>query len=209
MKARIRRLSREIAASLKGDRKRRVEIAGEEVETLLGADPLNRKEAWSVVAALKGSLKGTALVVAGDLNTALDDPKNDRRGTEIAAALTEADLADMTAHFLPRRQRWGREQQTWIMVREGKVVRSGTDYILGIDRSLFRNLSVWDPQHNTDHFMVVGCLHSAPAREHVKYLTGQKKLPLQPPTEPTRENGIFAALRRAVPKPRARERRTN
>ena len=46
MKARIRRLSREIAASLKGDRKRRVEIAGEEVETLLGADPLNRKEAW-------------------------------------------------------------------------------------------------------------------------------------------------------------------
>ena len=87
MKARIQRLSREIAASLKGDRNRRVEIPGEEVETLLGADPLNRKEAWSVVAALKGSLKGTALVVAGDLNTALDDPKNDRRGTEIAAAL--------------------------------------------------------------------------------------------------------------------------
>ena len=46
MKARIRRLSQEIAASLKGDRKRRVEIAGEEVETLLGADPSNPKEAW-------------------------------------------------------------------------------------------------------------------------------------------------------------------
>ena len=28
-------------ASLKGDRKRRVEIAGEEVETLLGEDPPN------------------------------------------------------------------------------------------------------------------------------------------------------------------------
>ena len=54
MKARIRRLSREIAASLKGDRKRREEIAGEEVETLLGADPLNPKEAWR---RLKGSYK--------------------------------------------------------------------------------------------------------------------------------------------------------
>ena len=46
MKAKIRRLSREIAASLKGDRKRRVETAGEEVETLLGADPPNPTEAW-------------------------------------------------------------------------------------------------------------------------------------------------------------------
>ena len=46
MQARIRRLSREIVARLKGDRKRRVEIAGEELETLLGADPLNLKEAW-------------------------------------------------------------------------------------------------------------------------------------------------------------------
>ena len=36
--ARIRRLSRAIAASLKGDRKRRVETEGEEVETLLGED---------------------------------------------------------------------------------------------------------------------------------------------------------------------------
>ena len=34
--ARIRRLGRAIRASLQGDRKRRVEIAGEEVETLLG-----------------------------------------------------------------------------------------------------------------------------------------------------------------------------
>ena len=57
--------------------------------------------------------------------------------------------------------------------------------------------------------MVVGCLRSVPEREHAKYLKGQKKLPLQPPTEPTREDVIFVALRRAVPKPHAWERRTN
>ena len=47
---------------------------------------------------------------------------NNQRGTEIAAALTEAGLEDTTAHFLPRRQIWGRERWMWSMVREGKVV---------------------------------------------------------------------------------------
>ena len=59
----------------------------------------------SVVSALKERPKGTTLVVAGDLNTALDDPENNRRGMEIAAALIEAGLEDMMAHFLLRRRR--------------------------------------------------------------------------------------------------------
>ena len=46
MHARIRRLGRAIRASLKGDRKRRVKTAGQEVETLLGEDPPNPKEVW-------------------------------------------------------------------------------------------------------------------------------------------------------------------
>ena len=147
--------------------------------------------------------------MVGYLNTALEDPENNRRGTEIAAAMTTAGVEDMTAHFLPRRRRWGRERRTWSMVREGKVVRSWTDYILGKDRSIFSNVSVRDPRHNTDHFMVVGCLRSAPEREPIKYLMGRKKLPLRPPTEPTREDRIFATLRRAVPKPHARDRHKN
>ena len=139
----------------------------------------------------------------------LEDPETDRRGTEIAAAMTAAGVEDITAHFLPRRRRWGRGRRMWSMVREGKVVRSRTDYLLGIDRSLFRNVSVRDPQHNTDHFMVVGCLRSAPEREHTRYIAGRRKLPLRPPTEPTREDGVFAALWRAVPKPHGRERHKN
>ena len=38
---------------------------------------------------------------------------------------------------------------------------------------------------------------------------GRRKMPLRPPTEPTREDGIFAALRRALPKPHARDRHKN
>ena len=98
-----------------------------------------------VVAALKDRPKGTALVVAGDLNTDLEDPENDRRGTGITAAMTAAGVEDITAHFIPRRRRWGRERRTWSMLREGKVVWSRTDYLLETDRSLFRNVSVRDP----------------------------------------------------------------
>ena len=43
----------------------------------LAPDDTSTRE--SVVAVLKEMPKGTALVVAGDLNTALDDPEKDRR----------------------------------------------------------------------------------------------------------------------------------
>ena len=57
--------------------------------------------------------------------------------------------------------------------------------------------------------MVLGCLRSNPLREHAKYLGGRKRPPLQPPAAPTREDIIFASLRRAVPKPQARDARKN
>ena len=68
----------------------------------------------------------------------------------------------------------------------GKVVRSRTDYLLGTDRTFFTNVSIQDPRHNTDHFMVVGYLRSAPEQEHARNIKGRRKMPLRPPTEPTR-----------------------
>ena len=55
----------------------------------------------------------------------------------------------------------------------------------------------------------MGCLHSASLKDHSRYLGGQKRLPLRQPKDLTRENTIFAALQRAVPKPRAREAQRN
>ena len=91
------------------------------------------------------------------------------------------------------------------MVRLGRELRSRTDYILGTDCRLFRNASVRDPRHNSDHYMVLGFLHSAPLREHIGYLGRRTRIPLRYPTTPTREDIIFAALRREIPKPKARE----
>ena len=91
------------------------------------------------------------------------------------------------------------------MIREGRGVQSWTDYIPGTDRHHFGKVSVRDPRHNSDHYLVLGCLHSTSLKEHIWYLGGQKKLPLCPPTEQTREDKILADLRKAIPKPRARE----
>ena len=88
------------------------------------------------------------------------------------------------------------------MVRLRREVRSQTEYILRIDCHIFSNMSVREPSHNSDHYMVLGCLYSAAIREHAEYLERHMCLPLQPPTSLTREDGIFAALRRAIPKPR-------
>ena len=95
------------------------------------------------------------------------------------------------------------------MLQKGREVRSRTDYIMGTDRRLFGNVSVRDPRHKSDHYMVLGCLSSSYLTEHKRYLGGRKKLPLRPPVEPTREDDAFAALRRAVPKAKAREAKRN
>ena len=88
-------------------------------------------------------------------------------------------------------------------------MRSWTDYILGTYFRLFGNISVRDPRHNSDHYMVLSCLHSASLRENARYLRGRKRLPLCPPNEPTREDTLFAALLRDFPKPRAWEAQKN
>ena len=56
-----------------------------------------------VVKSLGDQPQATALIVAGDFNTNLGEMASDGRGTEITAAITEAGLEDMTAHFLPRK----------------------------------------------------------------------------------------------------------
>ena len=86
------------------------------------------------------------------------------------------------------------------MLRKRREVRSWMYYILGTDRRLFRNVSVWDPRYNSDHYMVLGCLPSTSLTEHKRYLGGRKRWPVRPPEKPTRADQLFAALWRAVQK---------
>ena len=162
-----------------------------------------------VVEGLEERPKGTELLVAGDMNVNLAEPEGDRREEDIAATLATEGLEDMVAHFLPQWRNWCRDRRKWSILRQVREVQSWTDYIMGTDCRLFGNVAVRDPRHNSDHYMVLGYLHSASLTVNKRYFRVQKKLPLKPPTEPTREEKVFAYLRRSIPKPRAREARKN
>ena len=43
-----------------------------------------------------------------------------------------------------------------------------------------------DPRHNTDYYMVLGCLPGAPLEATRRYQRGQKRWPVRPPAEPLR-----------------------
>ena len=106
----------------------------------------------SVVAALKERTCGAKLLMAGDFNTQILEPEGDRRGEEIAATLATERIKDMSEHFLLRRSSWCLDRRTWSMIRAGREVRYQTDYILGMDRRLFWNVSVREPRHNSDNY---------------------------------------------------------
>ena len=95
------------------------------------------------------------------------------------------------------------------MVWLGRDMRTRLDYILGTERHHFRNLSVWYPIHNSDHYMILGYLRSANMREHTKYLERCMRLPLQTPTILMREYGLYAALQRVIQKTKAWEAQKN
>ena len=131
-------------------------------------DPNDTSKIESVVAALKESFRGTELLVAGEFNTNLADPEGYRRGEDIAAALATEGLEYMSEHFLPRQSPWCQDGRTCIMIRKGREVWSWTDYILGTDCRIFGNVSVWDPRNTSDHYLVLGCLHSASLKDHTR-----------------------------------------
>ena len=97
----------------------------------------------------------------------------------------------------------------WSIVRLGRGVRSWVDNILGTERHIFRNVSVRDPRHKSDHYIILGCLRNSTLREHITYLSWSKRLPIHPLNTPTREDGLFASLWRVIPKPKAWEARKN
>ena len=82
--------------------------------------PNNTSTIERVVEALKERPKGAKLLVAGYMNANLAEPEGDRRGEDIAAALSTEGLEEMPAHFLPRQRPWCQDGRTWSMLQEGR-----------------------------------------------------------------------------------------
>ena len=148
-----------------------------------------------VVEALRIQPKGAEMLVAGVLKANFAAPEGDRRAEDIATKIATEGLEDMAQHFLPRERRWCRDWRMLGMLRNEREVRSRTDYILGTDCRFFGNVSARNPWNNSDHYMVLGCLTSAPLTAHRRYLGGRKRWPVRPPVKPTWADQLFAALR--------------
>ena len=67
------------------------------------------------------------------------------------------------------------------MLQQGRMVRARMDYILGTDCRMFQNVSNQDPRHNTNHYMVLGCLRTDAYRDHQNYLGRHMRLPIHTP----------------------------
>ena len=112
----------------------------------------------------------------------------------------------MSTHFLPFFKYWAQDVRTWCMHLQGRYGRPQTDHLLGMDWNLLQNVSIWNPLHNFDHYMVLGCLHSATHKENHRYLGNLRRPPLRSPGTKIRKDRFLVDLCWDTPKPPPRER---
>ena len=119
-------------------------------------------------------------ILLGDLNVDLLQLRSNRN-QEVAALIATYGLEDMLLHFKQRKSFTHR--QTWHQLRDGKLLRSRCDYILGTDRRLFETVGIRDPRHySSDHYMIMARYLIRPTPSHKSYLRGRKRFPLTLPT---------------------------
>ena len=100
-------------------------------------------------------------ILLGNLNANLADPVQSREH-EIAAAMASHGLEDMLGHFAARRHH--RAGYALKQLRQGVLVTSRCDYLLGVDWRAFSKVRLKDPRFDLDHFMILGTLHGAPLK---------------------------------------------
>ena len=78
-------------------------------------------------AAMAERPRGAELIVAGDFNVDLENTGGRGRYEEITAAVATAFLEDLAGNLLLQRQVWYKYQRMWVVLRQGRVVRSRKD----------------------------------------------------------------------------------
>ena len=76
------------------------------------------------------------MILMGYLNARLGNPRDEHEG-DLATALADQGLVNMTDYLLPRRQYRGAGGWTWSMQRDRIQVTGRGNYILFTDRRIF------------------------------------------------------------------------
>jgi hypothetical protein len=146
--------------------------------------------------ALDDRPEGVDPILLGDLNANLADPVQPREH-EIAAVLASQGLEDMMGHFAATR--CYRAGYTWKQSRQGVLVTSRCDYLLGVDRRAFSKVCLKDPRFDSDHFMILGVLRGAPLKVNQRYLRGRQRFPIRNLTRPLNKAAtVFEELKLSV-----------
>ena len=112
----------------------------------------------------------------------------------------------MIDHFFPRHKPWLKDDCTWSMQRGGREVSSWTDYIMDTYSHLLQNEAVQDVQHNTEYYLVLGCLSGAKPATHLRYQGKRVHFPIRTPAPPGKVDRMFAKIQGAIPSPPRQER---
>ena len=133
---------------------------------------------------MEGLPQGLQPLLLGNLNADLAHPW-DAQSRAVATKMANYGLEDMLQHY--RQRRGSRHGNTWSQHRNGERVSSRCDYILGMDRRMFSNVSLRDPRlFSSDHLMVLGKLQSALRTRNRSYLRARTRFPLRAPKNGTR-----------------------
>ena len=115
-------------------------------------------------------------IVMGDLNADIDHLQNPQ-SQQVAGFLASFGLVDLLRHF--RQQMRFRHMKTWWKARQGKLLHSIYNYILGLDRQLFETVGIRDLSNFAfDRFALCARLLRKLILCHGGYLRGRRAFPL-------------------------------
>ena len=116
---------------------------------------------------LESATRRVEVILLGDLNVRLRELRN-KREEELATKLADSWLANMIAHFMPRRRYREGRCWTWRMRQEGRKVTDRGDYVLSTDRHNFSNAGVREAKLHTDQRMVLVVLRGEGVLRHCR-----------------------------------------
>ena len=86
--------------------------------------------------------RGVELIVTGDFNIDLESTERWGQDEGIVVVISMAGLVDLVVHILQQQQELCKDWRMWVMVRQGRVVRSQMEYILIYNHWIFQNVAV-------------------------------------------------------------------
>ena len=129
--------------------------------------------------ALRATPRGLELILMADLKERLDEPLK-KQEKDLAMALADRGLVNMTDYFLSSIQYWGAGGWTWIMQRDGRQVMGRGYYILSTDSGSFVNAGLQDKYHGTDHRLILAVLRVEGALRNRRFQQGRTRWPIRP-----------------------------